>query len=61
MKTTGIIGLSRDELDCVQTLLHFLRHPDPVVVEMARQALAYLTLMESLPRCKNFTQASGSQ
>ncbi len=46
---TGIIGLSRDELECVQTLLRILRHPDPVVAELARQALAYLAVPEAPP------------
>jgi hypothetical protein len=61
MKTAGIIGLSQEELGCVQTLLGFLRHADPVVAEMARQALAYLAVMESVSKCRTLSQASASQ
>ncbi len=61
MKNAGIIGLSQEELECLQTLLHFLRHSDPVVVEMARQALAYLDVMESLSGRQDLTQASAAQ
>jgi hypothetical protein len=42
MKNTGIIGLTAGELGYVRLLIGFLRHPDPVVAETARQALAYL-------------------
>jgi hypothetical protein len=58
MAMTGIIGLSRQELECVQTLLRILRHPDPVVAELARQALAYLAVPESSPGSTVMKQAS---
>jgi len=38
----GMIGLEPHELECVRSLVRVLRHPDPVVAELARQALAYL-------------------
>jgi hypothetical protein len=60
MINAGIIGLSPEELDCVQTLIRILRHPDPVVGELARQALAYLAVMESLPDRIHQVQLSGS-
>ena len=60
MRKTGIIGLSPDELESVQTLLRILRHPDPVVAELARQALAYLEVMEPPPGRTKLAQASPS-
>lgn len=41
----GLIGLEPDELTSLRSLLRLLRHPDPVVVELSRQALAYLETM----------------
>jgi hypothetical protein len=41
----GIVGLTAHELNMVQSLLRLLRHPDPVVSELACQALAYLELV----------------
>lgn len=38
-----MIGLSPEELKCVRALLRLLRHPDPVVQELARHALEYLS------------------
>jgi hypothetical protein len=43
----GIIGLQSEELECVRSLVRLLRHPDPVVAELARQALAYLEILAS--------------
>ena len=40
-----MIGLEEDELECTRVLLRLLRHPDPVVAELTRQALAYLSLV----------------
>jgi len=37
-----MIGMRPEELESVRSLLQLLRHPDPVVAELARQALAYL-------------------
>ena len=38
-----MIGLSPDELPWIRTLLALLRHPDPTVPELARQALLYVS------------------
>lgn len=38
-----MIGVERDELRWLRTLVWLLRHPDPSVPELARQALLYLT------------------
>jgi hypothetical protein len=43
----GLIGLRPEELDSLKSLLQLLRHPDPVVVELSRQALAYLQAVGS--------------
>lgn len=39
----AIIGVDREELRWLRTLVWLLRHPDPSVPELARQALLYLT------------------
>jgi hypothetical protein len=41
--TLCLIGIGRDELSWLRTLVWLLRHPDPAVPELARQALLYLT------------------
>ena len=41
-KTVSVIGIAPDELAWVRTLLFLLRHPDPLIAEMVRQALRYL-------------------
>jgi len=41
-KTVPVLGIEPAELDCVRTLVALLRHPDPVVPELTRQALRYL-------------------
>lgn len=38
-----VIGLDSTELRWVRTLVSLLRHPDPVVAELTRHALDYLT------------------
>jgi hypothetical protein len=38
-----VIGVEREELRWLRTLVWLLRHPDPSVPELARQALLYLT------------------
>jgi len=38
-----VIGLDSPELRWVRTLVSLLRHPDPAVPELTRQALDYLT------------------
>jgi hypothetical protein len=39
----AVIGLDREELRWLRTLVWLLRHPDPSVPELARQAILYLT------------------
>lgn len=41
-RTVNIIGIDADELAWLRLLVSLLRHPDPVVPELARQALLYL-------------------
>jgi len=41
-KTSPVIGVDPDELSWVRLLVMLLRHPDPVVPELTRQALSYL-------------------
>jgi hypothetical protein len=41
-KTVSMIGIDPGELAWVRTLLFLLRHPDPLIAEMVRQALLYL-------------------
>jgi len=45
MGELGMIGLATDELPWVRALLRLLRHPDPVIAELARQALDYCGLI----------------
>ena len=40
--TVQMIGLRPDELHWIRLLTALLRHPDPSVPELARQALLYL-------------------
>lgn len=42
MATTSLIGIEVHELAWLRLLLFLLRHPDPVVAELTRQALLYL-------------------
>jgi hypothetical protein len=41
-KTVSVIGIDPSELGCVRSVLSMLRHPDPLIPEMVRQALLYL-------------------
>jgi hypothetical protein len=41
-KTVPIVGIQPEELPWMRLLVTLLRHPDPVVPELARQALLYL-------------------
>lgn len=41
--SVSMIGLSPDELPWIRTLIALLRHPDPVLPELTRQALLYLS------------------
>ena len=40
--TVPVIGIEPDELAWIRMLVLLLRHPDPVVPELSRQALRYL-------------------
>jgi hypothetical protein len=40
--TVPVIGIDPCELPWIRTLVLLLRHPDPVVPELTRQALTYL-------------------
>jgi hypothetical protein len=42
-KTVAVIGIEDWELRWVRSLILLLRHPDPSIPELARQALVYLT------------------
>jgi hypothetical protein len=42
-KTLSVIGIDAQELRWVRTLIQLLRHPDPSIPELARQALIFLT------------------
>jgi hypothetical protein len=40
--TVPVIGIDPSELAWIRMLVQLLRHPDPVVPELTRQALVYL-------------------
>lgn len=42
-KTVPLIGVEPHELRWLRLLLYLMRHPDPSVPELARQALLYLS------------------
>ena len=42
-KTVSVIGVEPRELSWIRMLLLLLRHPDPSIPELARQALVYLS------------------
>ena len=42
-KTVPVIGVEPDELRWIRMLILLLRHPDPSMPELVRQALLYLT------------------
>ena len=41
-QTVSVIGLDPSELPWLHSLVWLLRHPDPQVAELTRQALLYL-------------------
>jgi hypothetical protein len=43
MAKTVLIGVETQELQWLRVLVALLRHPDPSVPELARQALVYLS------------------
>ncbi len=42
-QTVSMIGLDPQEVRWVRMLVSLLRHPDPTVAELTRQALLYLS------------------
>ena len=42
-ETVSMIGLQAGELRWLRMLVSLLRHPDPAVAELTRQALLYLS------------------
>jgi hypothetical protein len=42
-KTVPVIGVEVEELCWLRALVSLLRHPDPNIPELTRQALLYLT------------------
>jgi hypothetical protein len=42
-QTTAVIGISSEELRWIRMLVALLRHPDPSLPELVRQALLYLS------------------
>jgi hypothetical protein len=49
-KTVPIIGIETAELRWIRMLVALLRHPDPSIPELARQALLYLTTAAAKPQ-----------
>lgn len=43
MANLALIGIDKQELHWLRALIVLLRHPDPGVPELARQAIQYLT------------------
>ena len=41
-KTVPVIGIDPSELGWIRLLVFLLRHPDPIVPELARQALRHV-------------------
>jgi hypothetical protein len=54
--TVPVIGIQVDELPWLRLLLSLLRHPDPGIPELARQALLYLD--EAAGKASDETAAS---
>jgi hypothetical protein len=54
-KTVSMVGIDPSELDWIHMLLFLLRHPDPIVPELARQAVLYLTENSVSSRTKKNT------
>lgn len=48
-RTTAVIGIHPEELRWIRLLLALLRHPDPGMPELARQALLYLSQSADQP------------
>jgi hypothetical protein len=48
-KTVPVVGIDPAELTWIRILVGLLRHPDPVVPELSRQALLYLQTAAAHP------------
>ncbi|MCU1238161.1 MAG: hypothetical protein JWP63_6128 [Candidatus Solibacter sp.] len=48
-QTVPVIGIDPTELSWIRMLVFLLRHPDPVVPELTRQALLYLETAAARP------------
>jgi len=48
-KTVPVIGVESAELNWIRLLIFLLRHPDPIIPELARQALLHLENAASSP------------
>lgn len=58
--TVPIIGIENSELRWIRMLVLLLRHPDPSVPELARQALIYLTeaaVQRAIPQSESLDHA----
>ncbi|MGA3099026.1 MAG: hypothetical protein ABSF25_21425 [Bryobacteraceae bacterium] len=42
-KTLSVVGIDPQEIRWVRDLIQLLRHPDPSIPELARQALIFLS------------------
>lgn len=59
-KNVSVIGLEATEIHWIRMLVSLLRHPDPSMHELARQALLYLTEAagkREVPVSRSFDQA----
>ncbi len=60
-RNVPMIGLSPDELPWVRSLVALLRHPDPTIPELARQALLYLSRAAQDPDAAHTSPAEPSK
>ena len=60
MAKTFLIGIEPRELPWLRVLVALLRHPDPAVPELARQALVYLVDGASTRELSTSAQRVGS-
>ena len=52
-KHVAMIGLSAEEVKWLKLLVQALRHKDPVVVELSKQAIAYLQIVADRPEASH--------
>ena len=60
-QTVSMIGLHPSELRWVRMLVALLRHPDPAVAELTRQALLYLSRPRDSGSLPNAESANKNQ